>query len=195
MLYNFITLRLKLIKYSLFTVFTAVTEQPVLEIQTATCIHQFHACSSNVPKEWSKFAPVCILHHNKGHFFYLPPSPLTTYNTIPSILLFPLPWYNHNGWLGIKHQLTYLLTTLSPKPNVSYNMVDVWSVSPVVCWLHWAPEWCKWSLDPDTAGHRNTLETSVHAPPKGYPPAPSSSDPRHRRSTAHSQHNLTWKYR
>ena len=32
---------------------------------------------------------------------------LTNHTFIPSK---KLPWYNHIGWLGVKHQLTYLLT-------------------------------------------------------------------------------------
>ena len=27
------------------------------------------------------------------------------------VLLIILPWYNHTGWLGVKHQFTYLLLT------------------------------------------------------------------------------------
>ena len=28
------------------------------------------------------------------------------------VLLIHSPWYNHTGWLGVKHQITYLLTYL-----------------------------------------------------------------------------------
>ena len=36
---------------------------------------------------------------------------------IADILLCPLsPWYNRTGWLDVKHQLTYLLTTTTPPP-------------------------------------------------------------------------------
>ena len=29
---------------------------------------------------------------------------------LPSVLSIVSPWYNRNGWLGVKHQVTYLLT-------------------------------------------------------------------------------------
>ena len=60
-------------------------------------------------------------HHITLHIFLLfrsNPHIITVYLHLPVsshsyhllFLLFPSPWYNRIGWLGVKHQLTYLPT-------------------------------------------------------------------------------------
>ena len=34
------------------------------------------------------------------------------------------PWYNHNGWLGVKHQITYLLAWLQQESVISTASLD-----------------------------------------------------------------------
>ena len=44
------------------------------------------------------------------------------FQILPSFFPFPhplSPWYNHNGWLGVKHQVTYLLTPTLPHHYIS----------------------------------------------------------------------------
>ena len=52
------------------------------------------------------------------------------------LLPWPSPWYNHNGWLGVKHQVTYLLP---------WHIFSVWAffchLTPTSC------KTCQWSRD------------------------------------------------
>ena len=62
-----------------------------------------------------RFINVSCYYYIRGQFACF----LKIFDSFLSIFLFvclfvfllePSPWYNHNGWLGVKHQLTYLLT-------------------------------------------------------------------------------------
>ena len=36
------------------------------------------------------------------------------------------PWYNHTGWLGVKHQLTYLLTPEEAVQSIVWTWLAIW---------------------------------------------------------------------
>ena len=60
-----------------------------------------------------------------------------------SIMIFPSPWCNHSGWLGVKHQFTYLLTYNIPMGNLGHFPHDSPNLMARM-WTHqtWRPE-CK----------------------------------------------------
>ena len=58
------------------------------------------------------------------------------------VILHPT-WYNHTGWLGIKHQVTYLTTPPAPPPI--YNHTGWLGVKQQVTYLPPTPlPWAKW---------------------------------------------------
>ena len=53
------------------------------------------------------------------------------------------PWYNHTGWLGVKHQLTYLLTVLDTVwicPLCLYAEIYLWHAAAVTNTLSEDPQ-------------------------------------------------------
>ena len=63
--------------------------------------------TSSTPTLSLPISPPCLLST-------LTPPPST--HTHPPPLLPWSPWYNRTGWLGVKHQLTYLLLPWPPSP-------------------------------------------------------------------------------
>ena len=56
---------------------------------------------------------------------------LVMYNTNNTVVLsLSSPWYNRTGWLGVKHQLTYLLSL-----SLIFSTTILWSERAISCFL------------------------------------------------------------
>ena len=87
-----------------------LTAPHLLDLQDRTLLHVLHCfwCHHAWPTfNWRQHSLFC----RTGHFFSVSDAvmldlPLDVSNAPPCLS----PWYNRNGWLGIKHHVTYLLT-------------------------------------------------------------------------------------
>ena len=86
------------------------------------------------------------------------------------------PWYNCTGWLGVKHQLTYLLT---PSPlsctiakygqDWEYNPISDWQLNPISDWKHDLTSDWGFSRIHALKDHQNSqkLKTTLNTKQKG----------------------------